>query len=336
MTLINLKPTKRTLNIPHSHLKLNGGSALVFSVLLVGVILSISLTLLTIFLSKVKVSGDIRRSVPALYAADSGLEHCLYTNRIDPVPQGLISYWKFDEGSGNTAFDSSGNGWHGTLEGPNWNNGGCYRSSCLQFDGNNDSVNIGTAWDVTNTDFSIAFWIKLDDFDDWGTILGKLSSWTAGNTRFTLAVDDNDREVNFGSYLDDPDIFTVEIPIGVWSHYVVTNNVDESARTIYYSGVTESVVSDMVLDSATNAPTRIGGAGNGDLYNLDGALDDIRVYNRTLTPQEASKIYNWTVLPRPVFLNGASYSVDPYDCYGSSFKAVGKFEGVVRAFEVNF
>ena len=36
-------------------------------------------------------------------------------------PRGLVGYWTFDEGQGTTAFDSSGNGLHGTLRGgPTW------------------------------------------------------------------------------------------------------------------------------------------------------------------------------------------------------------------------
>ena len=33
------------------------------------------------------------------------------------APPGLVGYWTFDEGEGQTAFDSSGNGLDGTLNG---------------------------------------------------------------------------------------------------------------------------------------------------------------------------------------------------------------------------
>jgi len=39
----------------------------------------------------------------------------------DPFNSGLVAYWNFDEGSGTTAADSSGNGNHGILvNGPKW------------------------------------------------------------------------------------------------------------------------------------------------------------------------------------------------------------------------
>lgn len=36
------------------------------------------------------------------------------------IEDGLVGYWKFDEGIGNTAYDSSGNGHHGSIEGATW------------------------------------------------------------------------------------------------------------------------------------------------------------------------------------------------------------------------
>ena len=39
------------------------------------------------------------------------------------LDNGLLGYWRFDEGAGNMAFDSSGNGNHGTIFGATWSSG---------------------------------------------------------------------------------------------------------------------------------------------------------------------------------------------------------------------
>jgi hypothetical protein len=49
------------------------------------------------------------------------------------------AYWKFDEGSGSTAYDSSGHGYHGEINGASWTTGNS--SYALLFDGINDFVN---------------------------------------------------------------------------------------------------------------------------------------------------------------------------------------------------
>ena len=53
----------------------------------------------------------------------------------------LVAHWRFDETSGTTALDSSGNGLNGTLEGdPQWVAGAI--GGALEFDGD-DYVDFG-------------------------------------------------------------------------------------------------------------------------------------------------------------------------------------------------
>ena len=68
----------------------------------------------------------------------------------------LMGWWKLDEGSGNVAFDSSGNGRDGTLNGdPQWVAG--WLGGALDFDGN-DHVDTGYTDDLAN--WTIAAWVK--------------------------------------------------------------------------------------------------------------------------------------------------------------------------------
>ena len=62
------------------------GQAIIISILLVGILLSIVLTLSSIFAPKVRSSSEIKKSSAALYAAESGLEWCLYVRRKNPSP----------------------------------------------------------------------------------------------------------------------------------------------------------------------------------------------------------------------------------------------------------
>jgi len=53
---------------------------------------------------------------------------------------GLVAYWSFDEGSGNTLHDLSGNENHGTIYGAVWTGG--KSGNALYFDGDDDYVEI--------------------------------------------------------------------------------------------------------------------------------------------------------------------------------------------------
>ncbi len=72
---------------------------------------------------------------------------------------GLVGYWKFDEGSGTTATDSSGNGNTGTIYGATWVDG--KSGKALSFDGNDDYVVSTTVnFSTGSADRTISFWVK--------------------------------------------------------------------------------------------------------------------------------------------------------------------------------
>ena len=60
------------------------GVTILFAILLVGILLSIILTLSAIFTPKIRTSFDVNSSAGAIYAAESALEWCLYINRQSP------------------------------------------------------------------------------------------------------------------------------------------------------------------------------------------------------------------------------------------------------------
>jgi len=73
---------------------------------------------------------------------------------------GLLAYWSFDEGSGDTAHDYSGNNYHGTIYGASWTTG--HSSYALDFDGEDDYI----SFDIYASDLGFN---KTDDY--------KISAW---------------------------------------------------------------------------------------------------------------------------------------------------------------
>lgn len=70
---------------------------------------------------------------------------------------GLVAYWAFDEESGNTASDSSGNGHDGELIGdPQWTDGKF--GGALEFDQTEDEVNIPFNESLNPETFTICAW----------------------------------------------------------------------------------------------------------------------------------------------------------------------------------
>lgn len=65
------------------------GAVIIFTILILGSMLAIALSLVTIYAPKIRTVGDASSgSIGAIYAADSALEWCIYTNRANPeLPQ---------------------------------------------------------------------------------------------------------------------------------------------------------------------------------------------------------------------------------------------------------
>lgn len=67
------------------------GMAILISILLIGVMLSIVFALSAIFIPKIRAAAETKNSVPAVYAAESALEWCLYTTNKGPIPSPNMS-----------------------------------------------------------------------------------------------------------------------------------------------------------------------------------------------------------------------------------------------------
>ena len=74
---------------------------------------------------------------------------------------GLVGSWHFNEGSGTTAYDSSGRGNNGTLvNGPSWVDG--KYGKALEFDGEDDLVSVPhhASLNFGAGDYTLEFWFK--------------------------------------------------------------------------------------------------------------------------------------------------------------------------------
>ena len=104
--------------------KSQAGIAIITTVLLVGVMLSIVFTLSAVFIPKIRSASETKNSVTAIYAAESGLEWCLFKNNYpstSPMPLQPI----MDNGSTYTVTDCTSSPVHAV---------GTYRGVTLAFE----------------------------------------------------------------------------------------------------------------------------------------------------------------------------------------------------------
>ena len=77
---------------------------------------------------------------------------------------GLVAAYGFNESSGTTASDASGNSNTGTTSGPTWNSQGKF-GNALSFDGVNDYVTIAnsSSVDIAGTNLTVSFWVSIQN-----------------------------------------------------------------------------------------------------------------------------------------------------------------------------
>jgi len=199
------------------------------------------------------------------------------------------AHWKFDEGSGTSVGDSSGNNHVGTMYGvPSWI-GGKVGSGALQFDGTNDYVEVGTNNVFNAQIFTVACWLYTPDGQTDFAYIRRVGGWFM--RKWTV---DNEWDVvieNLTSRYGVSSTQTQAFPDSQWHHYaVVVDNTTTSACTVtfYIDGVKIIMVPPDGV-STLNFPSSTGSLYIGQYdasYRWNGRIDDMRFYDEALSDSE--------------------------------------------------
>jgi hypothetical protein len=206
---------------------------------------------------------------------------------INPHP-GLVGWWSFNEGSGTVVGDGSGDGNTGTINGATWI-GGKY-GNALSFDGTSSYVNIANSASLgLTTDFTISAWIKVthDSIND-RPILSKRAS-VGVNVPFSFYIRNNQVRFTFndGSWHDKGS--TLTFPQNVWVNLAVT--LKDSKLHFFINGIDDGEQSYVVTLPVSNTVLDIGQElALSQFFN--GAIDEVRIYNRSLTQTEIQAEFN--------------------------------------------
>ncbi|HUX35568.1 MAG TPA: LamG domain-containing protein, partial [Candidatus Paceibacterota bacterium] len=215
---------------------------------------------------------------------------------------GLVGYWKFDEGQGTSTQDSSGNGNGGTLGGsidlPTWQSN-CQVGGCLSFDGTDDYVSVPVFTSIDTGSFTIMHWFKLSTTGKDEGSVGKSAPYNLNNPgyaiRFLASGNNIGTDINISSGTGAQSTISYKWNTSTW-HYIawVVNRII-GTYDIYIDG--QDVASGTGIpttgSTAIASSLNFGNGGNSAWFTL-GSLDDIRIYNRALSAAEVMALYNAT------------------------------------------
>ncbi|GAA3791411.1 glycoside hydrolase family 127 protein [Sphaerisporangium flaviroseum] len=209
-----------------------------------------------------------------------------------PLPA-FVAHYGFDETTGTTAADATGNGRTATLVGgATWTTG--RTGNAVDLSGDAQYVSLPTGILAGATAFSIALWVRLDTITAWSRVFDLGTGPTAnlfltprsgtGTTRFAITTGGSGSEQR----IESPTALTA----GTWTHLAVTGT--GNLGVLYVNGAEVARNGAMTLRPADLGVTTQNWIGrsqySGDPY-LDGAIDSLRLYTRPLTAPEISTLH---------------------------------------------
>jgi hypothetical protein len=211
---------------------------------------------------------------------------------------GPVAAYSFNQGSGTTAADISGNGLTGTLAGATWTTSG-HHGDALSFNGTTSYVDLGNPALLNGTgSMTWAAWVyATGNPPDDGQIIAKAD----GSSGWQLKTSPDTGPETFGVKVSGSTTSAQRYSktvraLNQWYHVTGVYNATTRTLDIYVNGVLDDGVllgtipsSQAVANLNVNIGRRSGG------FYFKGVIDDVRIYNRALSQTEIQAIMNTPV-----------------------------------------
>jgi hypothetical protein len=214
----------------------------------------------------------------------------------------LVGYWNFDSGNSTHVFDLSGNLNSGEYINEVTNiNLNKIRGNYSKYDGVNDFINLGVKviYDL-QSEFTISVWIRASSSgsSSYQTIINKESSGSGSSDRnFWLSLWGTSPVGSFhlrfstSSSSIDCDIGdNVDLRDDTWHHLVAIYN--GSHCYVVIDSIIEAIDLVIGVPEGIGYPLYFGNEVAGPDRKFDGSMDEIMIFNRTLSQNEINSLYN--------------------------------------------
>jgi tRNA A-37 threonylcarbamoyl transferase component Bud32 len=243
------------------------------------------------------LSEDLRKSVKAQIAAAEA------PSSPGSQARGLVGHWKLDEGQGTAAADASGHALPGTLrKGASWAPG--HLGQALRFDGVDDYVDLGANLGMLRNaaEVTLAAWINLaEGFGPSSVIAFSVGGTSApsATSRAQLEIT-ADGALRAGARASDTetqkpvDSAPGTVAAGSWTHVACVIRYNANRIVVYRDGVeVASAFPAFARPAAADTDSRnaaLGSQDDGSATFFKGRMDDVRIYNRALSPAEVAAL----------------------------------------------
>ena len=207
------------------------------------------------------------------------------------ISDGLLAYWNFD----GQLYDSVNDN-HGSPRGATplaYIDSQEGFGKALQLDGTNWVEITGgplNALDSPNGSLSIAGWFKVDKFDkDWQALIAK-----GENSNYRVARRGSENTIAYAGGTGEGADDTPNINDAKWHHFAAITDATakDFGTALYIDGVRKSVITNKPALTASTKRLLIGENPDATGRQWKGAVDDLGIWNRVLTADEVTTLYN--------------------------------------------
>ncbi len=186
---------------------------------------------------------------------------------------GLVGYWAFDEGTGTTATDSSGNSNNGVLfNSPVFTVG--QMGNAVSLNGVNQYVQVSptSGLNLSNA-ITLAAWVNPTDLSSYRNVVNK---GAAGSRGFGMNIISG--ALNFVNVGGADVTSTVTLSTNAWQHIAITWNADTSEVKFYKNGtLAQTIISSSAVVVPTDTDVLVVGRWLGGTSYFNGLIDDVRI-----------------------------------------------------------
>jgi hypothetical protein len=204
----------------------------------------------------------------------------------NPTTANLVAYYPLNEGAGTVAADSAGARNGTVMGGAQWISGPSGFGSALLFDGNGGQyVDLGT-WDPSagTGQVSVSLWTNWNGISGrWMGLIGKRDTWAADEMMWQIEAAQGDGNISASRH-SGLTVGGFGIPeVGKWEHLALT--FDGTTGTLYRNAY-QVGSGPFNLGPDTEAALVFGACESNGGNPFNGALDEVRIYNRALSQAE--------------------------------------------------
>jgi hypothetical protein len=205
---------------------------------------------------------------------------------------GLLAYYPFEEGSGTSVHDCGPHHVDGTIINQvagTWTTGA--RGGAVRVATPNGCVDLGTAPALNAATMTASMWISVvaaPASGSTGYILGRaanadVAGWRVG-VRSSGAVGWESSASGTSYFVDSP----AAVSLNVWHHVAVTFAPDDTVK-VFVDGASVTTTAAVPPIVPVSVSMRIGCRSDNANY-FRGAVDEVRLYDRVLTPAEITSL----------------------------------------------